>query len=371
MAACAFCGRKNAADSRFCIDCGKPLPSDTAAGPPAPPAPRHTPVGIRRSSGGIARRTSGAQHAMAIVPPTRAQAPGASTVCGWCGSTIESGLPFCPFCGRRTDAKLATAGACLRCGSVVRAGVDAFCAACGASLAPPPMTAETPEVRTLVFSAKRGDRTPRLALLDEDGEPKRVIALEGPELTIGRGSCAISIPDDPFLSPAHAQFVMRDGELWIRDLGSSNRTWVFLDAPHPLADEDVMLVGSQLLQFRRLAAASPAASDVAGTRPMISLTPPMDVAVLIQLRGDGAARDTRHLSPGQAVDIGRTAGDWTFPYDQTMSSRHARIADESGRFIVTDLNSRNGVAVAVRGERPLNPGQRVLAGDQVLRVESA
>jgi len=41
-----------------------------------------------------------------------------------------------------------------------------------------------------------------------------------------------------------------------------------------------------------------------------------------------------------------------------------------GQFIIHDLGSRNGVGVAVRGERALKIGQRILLGDQVLRVES-
>ncbi|MGH7648717.1 MAG: FHA domain-containing protein, partial [Gemmatimonadaceae bacterium] len=63
-------------------------------------------------------------------------------------------------------------------------------------------------------------------------------------------------------------------------------------------------------------------------------------------------------------------GDWTFPYDQTMSGRHAELQDEDGSLVIRDLGSRNGIALAVRGERSLKAGQRVLVGDQVLRVES-
>jgi hypothetical protein len=35
-----------------------------------------------------------------------------------------------------------------------------------------------------------------------------------------------------------------------------------------------------------------------------------------------------------------------------------------------DAASRNGVAMSVRGERSLKKGQRILVGDQILRVES-
>ena len=147
---------------------------------------------------------------------------------------------------------------------------------------------------------------------------------------------------------------MRDGMLLVRDLGSRNGTWVFTDAPYRLQDGDTMLIGSQLIRFRRLG----------------SFTPSADIAVLAQLRADGSARDTMHLSPARSIKIGRDAGDWVFPYDQTMSGKHAEVRSEDLEFIVLDDGSRNGVAIAVRGEKQLKAGQRFLIGDQTLRVES-
>ena len=94
------------------------------------------------------------------------------------------------------------------------------------------------------------------------------------------------------------------------------------------------------------------------------------MAALQQLRADGSVRDVLHLSPGRHVVLGREAGDWVFPYDQTMSGRHAEVRSEDSEFVVDDLGSRNGVAIAVRGERALRKGQRVLLGDQILRVET-
>ena len=85
----------------------------------------------------------------------------------------------------------------------------------------------------------------------------------------------------------------------------------------------------------------------------------------------GAVRDVLHLSPGRSVTIGRETGDWIFPYDSTMSRRHADIRSEGSEFFVHDANSRNGVAVGVRGERALNTEQRLLDRyDQILRLES-
>jgi predicted component of type VI protein secretion system len=92
--------------------------------------------------------------------------------------------------------------------------------------------------------------------------------------------------------------------------------------------------------------------------------------VLEQLRADGSVRDCFHLSPTRSVQLGRESGDWVFPYDQTMSGRHAEISSQDADFYVCDAGSRNGVALAVRGERAVRKGQRILVGDQILRIES-
>ena len=289
--------------------------------------------------------------------------------CAWCGSVIEAGLPFCAHCGRRTDAMLATAQSCTKCGSAIRPELDTFCATCGT-----PIDAEQPAAKgaakTLPFTAKRNEATARLSVLDEQGNVQRTIALDQPELTVGRGACDLSFEDDQYLSPIHARFVVREGTLFVRDLGSCNRTWVFIDGPYSLADTDVLLIGSQILEFQRLGTPAAPRADADGTRRVGSLTPTPDIARLSQLRADGSVRDSQYLAQGRTITIGRDAGDWTFPYDQTMSGRHADIREVDGAFIIHDLGSRNGVGVAVRGERALKVGQRVLLGDQVIRVEN-
>lgn len=289
--------------------------------------------------------------------------------CGWCGSTIQAGLPFCAHCGRRTDAKLATAQSCVTCGSAIRPELDTFCATCGTPLEPDAGATKNVS-KTLPFTAKRVEVTARLAVLDEQGDVKRTVPMEESELTVGRGVCDLSFEDDQYLSPIHARFVLREGTLFVRDLGSSNRTWVFIDGPYSLADTDMLLIGSQILEFQRLGSPAAPRADADGTRRVGSLTPTPDIARLSQLRADGSVRDSQYLAQGRTITLGRDAGDWTFPYDQTMSGRHADLREMDGQFIIHDLGSRNGVGVAVRGERALKVGQRVLMGDQVLRVES-
>jgi len=75
------------------------------------------------------------------------------------------------------------------------------------------------------------------------------------------------------------------------------------------------------------------------------------------------------LSPGRDVHIGRERGDWVFPYDPSMSAEHATIRSEDADFVVLDAGSRNGIAIAARGDIPLQHSSRILVGDKLLRVE--
>jgi pSer/pThr/pTyr-binding forkhead associated (FHA) protein len=254
--------------------------------------------------------------------------------CASCGKARDAALPFCPHCGAHVDRV-------------------------------PGRPSDTTS-----FSA-RGTRIGlKLTLLDEAGEAKKSFSLDRGEATFGRSEGDVKFPEDIFLSPMHAHVTTRDGMLLVRDLGSRNGTWVFIDGPYRLQDGDTILIGSQLLRFRRLGYPGPHPPEADQTRRLGSLTPSADIAVLAQLRADGSARDAIHLSPGRNVKIGRDVGDWLFPYDQTMSSKHAEVRSEDLEFIVLDDGSRNGIAIAVRGERPVKAGQRFLIGDQTLRVES-
>lgn len=373
MNLCAFCGRDNEPASRFCIDCGKPLV------PASVPAPAPARAGVPSPSPQIAAPVSARVGAGAAIPPTRVSQPpatprGASATpagaqparCPSCGRRVNPSLPFCGHCGTRTGlAASAGAAVCPSCGGGYSPGIDRFCAHCGTKV---PIGGDASP--TVALSAQARDAGPRLSLLDGSGGVAQSYVVDRGEAIIGRADGDIRFPDDVYLSPIHAQFAVRDGELWVRDLGSRNGSWVFLDGPYRLQDNDLLLVGSQMLRFRRLGYPGPHPPEIDATRRMGSLVPSADIAVLAQLRADGSARDSFHLSPGRAVIIGRESGDWVFPYDQTMSGRHAEIRSEDGEFILADAGSRNGVAVAVRGERTVRRGQRVLVGDQILRVDS-
>ncbi len=351
---CAHCGRSNDPGSRFCMDCGKALSASAMAmpalgGPGSPPATR-------------------------VYGPSGASKAGAAAglTCSSCGHPVDASTPFCAYCGAKLAADKPAPAAtitCPSCGAPIASADYKFCPICATPLGPGPRTSG-PHEPTKVFSAKRASQPPvQLALTTEDGTKSTRYPLVGEETTMGRGGADIAFADDIYLSPMHALFIWKDGNLTVRDLGSRNGTWIFLEGPHRLVDGDLILIGSQLLRFRRLGYPGPYAPDADATRRMGSLIPSADIASVSQLRVDGSVRDVFHLSPGRDIKLGRDAGDWAFPYDPSMSSQHAVIRSEDADFVLADAGSRNGVAVAARGDLALKKGSKILVGDKLLVVE--
>ena len=342
MTACPYCGRDNDASAQFCMDCGKPMSRS---------------AGVKTAAAGSTTPSP----ATRVVPrPTVASQGGAPAACPFCGTATNQLQPFCPQCGRRLTAP-GSGPTCPRCASPVGPS-NPFCATCGAPLV-------EPGAPRRVSGATRGRTAITLVLLDDQGVPVQRYERKTPDTTIGRQDGDLRFPEDVFLSPLHAKISWEQDVLVVRDLGSRNGTWVFIQAPHRLADGDLLLIGSQVIRFRRLGYPGPHPPDADSTKRMGSLIPSADIASLTQLRADGSVRDVIQLSPGRDVAIGREQGDWIFPYDPSMSARHALVRSEDADFVVLDANSRNGVAIAARGDVSLAHDSRILVGDKLLRIE--
>jgi pSer/pThr/pTyr-binding forkhead associated (FHA) protein len=79
----------------------------------------------------------------------------------------------------------------------------------------------------------------------------RVFVRSGPAVTIGRSGCAVNLGDDPQLSQSHAEIVVEpDGTARLRDLGSSNGTYVKIPphAERELRDGDFVRMGHEVLR---------------------------------------------------------------------------------------------------------------------------
>lgn len=297
------------------------------------------------------------------------------SACTFCGRQNEAGAQFCTDCGKPlTQAAAAKAAVAAAVGGGMARSSDRppqphahvsaeghTCPVCGAALDPSLLGRFTPD--------RRPDQRLTLVLVEEGGVEVQRFERKQTSTSIGRLDGDITFPDDVFMSPLHAKLSWEDGRLEVRDLGSRNGTWVFLESPHRLVDGDQFLIGSQVIRFRRLGYPGPHAPDADATKRMGSLTPSADIASLTQLRSDSSSRDMIQLSPGRDVHIGRERGDWIFPYDPSMSAQHATVRSEDADFVLLDDHSRNGVAIAARGAMGLRHGSRIMVGDKVLRIE--
>lgn len=82
---------------------------------------------------------------------------------------------------------------------------------------------------------------------------------------------------------------------------------------------------------------------------------------------DGKAGEEFEL--GAETVLGRVTGDITFPDDDYMSGRHARIVRVGSRFVLTDEGSRNGTFIRISGDVELKSGDMILVGKQLFRFE--
>lgn len=82
---------------------------------------------------------------------------------------------------------------------------------------------------------------------------------------------------------------------------------------------------------------------------------------------DGKPGEEFELGPETV--LGRVTGDITFPDDDYMSGRHARIVRTGNRYVLADEGSRNGTFVRITGDVELKAGDIILVGKQLFRFE--
>ena len=91
-------------------------------------------------------------------------------------------------------------------------------------------------------------------------------------------------------------------------------------------------------------------------------------ARLVAVRRDGTDGESYPIGSEQ-IDIGRTEGDLRFD-DKHLAERHARITLRAGQYVITPLESRNGVYIRITVPVDLQDGCYILVGKQVLRFEA-
>jgi pSer/pThr/pTyr-binding forkhead associated (FHA) protein len=248
---------------------------------------------------------------------------------------------------------------CKSCSTPVPMG-HKFCGRCGAAVPPDILNA-----RTQFFGQLQVPGKAKLILIRGEGVEGLSYQLNADQHIVGRNGQLV-FPDDPFVSPRHANLFYRGGKLVARDEGSLNGVFWRLRGSVDITPGDHVLAGEQLFRIE----GPPKANDGPapdGTYFYSSPKHPAQFRILQLLQGGAVGMAV--CARSQSLQIGREGGDLNFPGDLYMSASHCKLEEAGGKLTLTDLNSRNGTYVRLKTERELAHGDYLFIGRKLLRVE--
>ena len=409
---CARCDRYAAMGTASCAECGSSLALFTRTDPaPAPAMSKRPSAAARPSSSSFAPRpealapqdatapasTFVAKASFTEPPPTSIlgsgalvprRGPGAAGPASPRGglapspdsavsSTAEKARPAPPLAAQpppSLDLQVLAAAAhltleelmdqaknfvCRSCQTPVPVA-HKFCGRCGAAVPP-----EILGARTQFFGQLQAPGKAKLILIRGEGVEGLSYQLNADQHIVGRNGQLV-FPDDPFVSPKHANLFYRNGALVVRDEGSQNGVFVRVKGTVEMAPGDQFLAGEQLFKLdANVKANDGPAPD--GTYFYSSPKHQSQFRITQILQGGNPGMVV--CARGQSLQIGREGGDLNFPGDLYMSASHCRIEEASGKFTLTDLTSRNGTYLRLKAERELGHGDYLFIGRKLLRVE--
>jgi pSer/pThr/pTyr-binding forkhead associated (FHA) protein len=193
-------------------------------------------------------------------------------------------------------------------------------------------------------------------LIYERGQERIAFPLDDRETFIGRkDDCQIYFPDSS-LSKRHAKLVRQRGGLTVSDAGSTNGTLVNgdrIEAPVRLKNGDVVQCGKLAFTVEGLGkgefdyveeSESEASSSGSGEadEPATKVEAP---AITARLRlVEGGTPQTFELT-GETITIGSKPENTIVVVGEGVSRYHAEVVHEGGKWVVKDLNARNGTFV--------------------------
>lgn len=278
---------------------------------------------------------------------------------------VASQPPFAPAPGGEKH--------CPKCNNVIPANFM-FCGHCGfrfGESAPP----EASRGKTIFMHAPVVEAAPkpivRLVVVNPDGSDGATFTLSAKEMMLGRSKGLMLFPDDKFISPLHARFMLDDSNtLKVVDEKSLNGVYVRIKADRPLSAGDFIRVGRQLLRFDDAAAIEEIQQVRSQGDDSIVLGSPVTGywGRLVQVL-EGARIGDIHLLVEHEVTIGREKGEITFPMDGFMSAQHAKLVYKNGGFAIRDLGSANKTYVRIRESEVLAVGDVLLIGNKLIKID--
>jgi hypothetical protein len=189
----------------------------------------------------------------------------------------------------------------------------------------------------------------------------------GTEALVGAAG-AIALPGERFCHPEEALLSFRDGRLWLEDLEGGNGVFLRIRTPVELELLDEFVVGDQLLRIQK----NPISDDGPDPDPTYFYSSPKwPSSFRVTQVFEGGADGCCVVARGNTLQIGSAVGDLVFPDDPLVAEQHCLIEEQAGAMVLTDLGTRTGVFVRIRGEQELAHGDELLIGRTRLVVDLA
>jgi hypothetical protein len=177
---------------------------------------------------------------------------------------------------------------------------------------------------------------------------------------------AIAIQNEKFCHPREAQIRWVRGRVWLHDLEHGNGVFLRIRQPVELEIGDEFIVGDQLLTIER----NPDPNDGPGEGPTYFYSSPKWPSSfrVVQLF-EGGAKGACVVARGTTMQIGSAIGDFVFTADPLVDDQHCLVEEQAGAILLTDLDSRTGVFVRIKGEQELIAGDEVMVGRTRMALE--
>ncbi len=189
----------------------------------------------------------------------------------------------------------------------------------------------------------------------------------GTEVLIGAAG-GIGLPGERFCHPEEALLSVRDGRLWLEDLEGGNGVFLRIRTPVELEMGDEFVVGDQLLRIHK----NPISDDGPDPDPTYFYSSPKwPSSFRVTQVFEGGAEGCCVVARGNTLQVGSAVGDLVFPDDPLVAEQHCLIEEQAGAMVLTDLGTRTGVFVRIRGEQELAHGDELLIGRTRLVVDLA
>jgi pSer/pThr/pTyr-binding forkhead associated (FHA) protein/ribosomal protein L40E len=311
---CGKCDQLNSVDSRECSACGSSLELSA--------------VGTGAASGADSNDNVELQEIVQNGKEDDAMEQAKHLVCGECYTPVPAGHKFCGKCGSSLEHNII----------------------------------KDPNF----FGELQSPGKAKLILIKGEGVDGMSYHLNSTEHTAGRTQGEIVFPDDPWLSPSHANFVYVDDKIVVRDQNSLNGIYVAIRQPVAINPGAVFMAGEQLFRVESVAPVEQVPEDD-GTYFFSSPFSVGSFRVVQILEGGG---DGMIVNPqSDTITIGREDCDMNFPADPFISGKHAQIEANGNSLVLMDLNSKNGTFIKINNEQELTHGDYLFLGRQLLRVE--